>query len=221
MGDDNNAKGPDERSRDNDGASAPGVAFAYEAAKWQIEKQEQALREVNARLAFLIAGLLGLSTYYFKELHADKDPISTLIFGCAIGVPALLAGIGYTPRGYTRPPYPRAVAEEALKPAGAIKEMLLGTMLKAFDINQEVIRRKAALFAIALVFALLGWFLGIGYKVADASRTLILQRTYSHGSGVGNAGETAGNAERSSQGPPKVRASACRGAVHAKGTRGR
>jgi hypothetical protein len=66
--------------QDNDGASAPGVAFAYETAKWQIEKQEQSLREVNARLAFLIAGLLGLSTYYFKELRADKDTIANTDF---------------------------------------------------------------------------------------------------------------------------------------------
>lgn len=211
----------EELSQENRGATAPGVAFAYEIAKWQIEKQEQALREVNARLAFLIAGLLGLSTYYFKELHPDKDPIETLVFGFAIGVPALLAGIGYIPRGYTRPPYPRAVAEEALKPPGAIKEMLLGTMLKGFDINQEVIRRKAALFAIALVFALLGWFFGIGYKMVDASRTLTLQRAQAHASGHGNPRRSSRSANRSKRATAKVQPTPGRGTVHVKGTRNR
>jgi hypothetical protein len=165
---------------ENTGASAPGVAFAYETAKWQIEKQEASLREVNSRLAFLIAGLLGVSTYYFKELDPKKNPIETLIFGVALGLPIILAGFGYVPRGYSRPPNPRGVAEEAFSEPGAIREKVLGTMLAAFELNNKVLRRKSALFAMALIVALLGWLVGIGYKVYAASREMVSERISVH-----------------------------------------
>jgi hypothetical protein len=165
---------------ENEGASAPGVAFAYETAKWQIEKQEASLREVNSRLAFLIAGLLGISTYYFKELDPIKNSTETLIFGVALGLPIILAGFGYVPRGYSRPPNPRGVAEEARAKPGAIREKVLGTMLAAFELNNKVIRRKSAFFAWALLIALLGWLAGIGYKVSGATHQIFSERAIVH-----------------------------------------
>lgn len=206
-------------SGENEGASAPGVAFAYETAKWQIEKQEQALREVNSRLAFLIAGLLGFSTYYFQKIDPSKNPIETIVFGVALGLPVLLAGIGYIPRGYTRPPHPRSVAEEALNPPGAIREMVLGTMLEGFELNRRVINLKAIFFASALVLGLLVWLAGIGFKVYDASYTLIESRAHEQGNRPSGCNRAASQETRQRGIAENIRACSSGSEVYAQGAR--
>lgn len=166
----------DDDGDSNAGASVPGIAFAYSTAKWQIEKQEQTIREVNSRLAFLLAGLLGFSSYYFKDTE-HVGSWATVLAGLALIAPIALAALGYLPRGYTRPPNPRGVAREARKQPGAIKEALLGTMLSGFETNKKVIDRKALFFFAALLVSVLELLAGISWKMGAAAVEL-------HGQGV-------------------------------------
>lgn len=142
-----------------DGASAPGVPFAYAVAREEIDKQEAAIREVNSRLGFLLAAGLTFGTFYFKEVNA---PWLMVLVGVALILVLGLILIGYVPRTHLRAPNPHAVTAAANEPPGRIKELALGTMLQAFDQNKRVISAKNRYYAAALTLGVVAVIAGVG-----------------------------------------------------------
>jgi hypothetical protein len=148
-----------------DGASAPGVPFAYEVTNDEIARQEAAIREVNSRLGFLLAAALTFGTFYFKEV---TEPWRQVVFGVALIVVLVLVLLGYIPRTHLRAPNPHGVTEAANERPGRIKELALGTMLQAFDVNAKVITVKNFYYALALVFGVLAVIVGVGVETTGA-----------------------------------------------------
>lgn len=149
---------------DNDGASAPGVAFAYDVAKDEISEQKLTIREVNGRLGFLLAAALTFSTYYFKEVH---DARQQFFLGLGLLCVLVLVLIGFIPRTYFRAPNPRAVAEEANNRPGRIKELALGTLLQAVETNARIIKIKNAFYGWALLLGVGFVIVSVGFEAAD------------------------------------------------------
>ena len=150
----------EDRSSDaRDGASAPGVPFAYAVAREEIDKQEAAIREVNSRLGFLLAAALTFGTFYFKEVNS---PWLMVLVGVALIVVLGLILLGYIPRTHLRAPNPHAVTAAANEPPGRIKELALGTMLQAFDQNKRVISAKNRYYAAALILGVVAVIVGVG-----------------------------------------------------------
>lgn len=154
-------------SSDGEGASAPGVPFAYEVAHEEIGRQEAAIREVNSRLGFLLAATLTFGTFYFKEV---TEPWRQVIFGAALIVVLSLVLLGYIPRAHLRASNPHGFAAAANERPGRMKELALGTMLQAFDVNARVISVKNRYYALALVFGVLAVIVGIA---AETGRGMI------------------------------------------------
>lgn len=187
----------------NEGASAPGVAFAYDTAKWQIEKQEGAIREANSRLGFIIAGVIAFGTWFFKDV---TDPHLEVIVGIPLFVTLAFAAVGYVPRNYFRPPNPHGVTAEANNPPGRIKELVLQNMLDAYDANAEVLKAKGVYLLAALVLGVLTVLAGIMGKVNDG-----VVRLHGNDTGKGPAVTATHNA------PGKVYNCGKRPKVHAQG----
>jgi hypothetical protein len=145
-------------SDDLDGASAPGVVFAYDIAASELEKQEAAIRDANGRLGILLVAVFTFMTFYFKEIHVAWLQI---VVGIVLLAILVLLLFGYVPQTYFRAPNPHAVTSQANLRPGEIKENALGTMLRAHELNAKVVSRKNQFFALALVATIMAAMVGI------------------------------------------------------------
>ena len=145
-------------SDERDGASAPGVPFAYDVTHEEIGKQEATIRELNSRLGFLLAITLTFGTFYFKEVTI---PWVQIIVGVALFLVLAAVLLGYVPRTHLRAPNPHAVTRAANERPGKIKELALGAMLEAVDKNRLVIIVKNRWYAAALIIGVIAVMLGV------------------------------------------------------------
>jgi hypothetical protein len=148
----------------DDGASAPGVSFAYDVAADEIGRQKSAIREVNSRLGFLLAAALTFGTFYFKEV---SDPWRQVLFGAALTFVLVLVLAGYIPRTHLRGSNPHGMASVANQRPGRMKELALGTLLQAFDVNAKVIAVKNRYYALALIFGVGAVIIGVGVETGN------------------------------------------------------
>lgn len=153
-----------------DGASAPGVPFAYDITREEIAKQEATIREINSRLGFLLAAALTFASVYFKE--PPENAWEQIMFGVVLIAMLILILLGYVPRNYLRAPNPVRVTELANNRPGRIKELALGTMLQACEVNRLVIKKKTQYYSYALRLGVGSVIIGIIAVVAPAIATL-------------------------------------------------
>lgn len=152
-----------------DGASVPGVPFAYDLTRDEIIRQEASIREVNSRLGFLLAASLTFATFFFKDV---TNPILQLVGSLALIVVLILLLFGYVPRAYLRAPNPVAIVEDAGNRPGRMKENALATMIEAFNLNNEVIATKNRFYAWALRIGGTLVILGLLFEAFDGGQAL-------------------------------------------------
>jgi hypothetical protein len=129
-------------------ATADGIDFAYQVSAEKLASQLETIDKVDAKLGVLIAALVTLASLYTATA---KSGIAALI----LLIPAATSGIGYASRNWANPPNPVRLSEYANLGKQRMQEEALAAILEAYPVNDAELTKKALLFNLSLILAIL------------------------------------------------------------------
>jgi hypothetical protein len=128
-------------------ATPDGIDFAYQVAAEKLSSQLDVIDKLDAKLGVLIGALVTLASLYTATA---KSAIAALI----LLIPAATSAVGYASRGWANPPNPIRLSEYANLGKQRMQEEALAAILAAYPANDIELEKKARLFNVSLILAI-------------------------------------------------------------------